>query len=268
MIFSFASGHNVAVTTSDIPQDRKQHPHVHTLTTAWLPTAQVWRVLPEPSTEEVRHGAYGHGDVGQTGPSRADGRPVGAHGQRLWDWIDHQPPAQSKILPFRAPPTNSVSANRIDAGVQLLNNDPLVCEAFRTMNLVVARSQRQRGALHDSVAPHGIEPPRWRFFQLAFVLRNLPGLTTPDSEHGRQDRAAVELLFFPTGGGTLEACLGLAAFTLVHRRLSHLGITSAGVTVLMGYTHLTAAHHGSTGASRHRDLRPGVGTPGAGQSGP
>lgn len=65
------------------------------------------------------------------------------------------------------------------------------------MNLLVARSQRQRGALRASVAPHEIEPPRWRFFQLAFVRMNLPGLTTLDSEHGRQDRAAVELLFSP-----------------------------------------------------------------------
>ncbi len=38
------------------------------------------------------------------------------------------------------------------------------------MNLMVARPQRQRGALRASGAPHQIEPPRWRFFQLAFVL--------------------------------------------------------------------------------------------------
>jgi hypothetical protein len=45
----------------------------------------------------------------------------------------------------------------------------------------------------------------------------------------------VELLFFPTDGGKTEAYLGLAAFTLVHRRLAHPGIESAGVTVLMRY---------------------------------
>jgi hypothetical protein len=44
------------------------------------------------------------------------------------------------------------------------------------------------------------------------------------------------LLFFPTGGGKTEAYLGLAAFALVFRRLSHPGIRSAGMAVLMRYT--------------------------------
>ena len=46
----------------------------------------------------------------------------------------------------------------------------------------------------------------------------------------------VDLLFFPTGGGKTEAYLGLAAFTLVLRRLRNPGIASAGLTVLMRYT--------------------------------
>ena len=46
----------------------------------------------------------------------------------------------------------------------------------------------------------------------------------------------MDLLFFPTGGGKTEAYLGLAAFTLVLRRLRNPGISSAGVSVLMRYT--------------------------------
>lgn len=46
----------------------------------------------------------------------------------------------------------------------------------------------------------------------------------------------VDLLFFPTGGGKTEAYLGLAAFTLVLRRLRNPGLASAGATVLMRYT--------------------------------
>ena len=37
------------------------------------------------------------------------------------------------------------------------------------------------------------------------------------------DREVVDLLFFPTGGGKTEAYLGLAAFTLVLRRLQQPG---------------------------------------------
>src|SRR6185295_6587108 len=64
------------------------------------------------------------------------------------------------------------------------------------------------------------------------VLMNLPGIADPTDA----DRSAVDLLFFPTGGGKTEAYLGLAAFTLVLRRLRNPEIGSAGVTVLMRYT--------------------------------
>ena len=61
---------------------------------------------------------------------------------------------------------------------------------------------------------------------------NLKGIAQPDDT----DREIVDLLFFPTGGGKTEAYLGLAAFTLVLRRLRNPGLSSAGVSVLMRYT--------------------------------
>ena len=61
---------------------------------------------------------------------------------------------------------------------------------------------------------------------------NLPGIADPT----HADRKVVDLLFFPTGGGKTEAYLGLAAFTLVLRRLRNPGLTSAGLSVLMRYT--------------------------------
>jgi len=80
-----------------------------------------------------------------------------------------------------------------------------------------------------------IDDPQWRPFQLAFVLLNLPELVNPKSAH----RETVDLLFFPTGGGKTEACLGLAAFAMVLRRLRHPGdegLAGAGVSVIMRYT--------------------------------
>ena len=67
---------------------------------------------------------------------------------------------------------------------------------------------------------------------MAFILLNLRGLSEPS----HYDRGIVDLLFFPTGGGKTEAYLGLAAFTLILRRLRHPGIQAAGLTVLMRYT--------------------------------
>jgi hypothetical protein len=74
--------------------------------------------------------------------------------------------------------------------------------------------------------------PAWRPFQLALILMNLRGITDPL----HPDRFVVDLLFFPTRGGKTGAYVGLAAFTLVLRRLKNPGLASAGVSVLMRYT--------------------------------
>ena len=60
----------------------------------------------------------------------------------------------------------------------------------------------------------------WRAFQLAFILINLPGLTSLDHpDRDVSSFAGADLLWFPTGGGKTEAYLGLAAYILAMRRL-------------------------------------------------
>ena len=86
---------------------------------------------------------------------------------------------------------------------------------------------------------HEHEPPATDDYPaLAAVPARLPAdepaRASPSPTH--DDREVVDLLFFPTGGGKTEAYLGLAAFTLVLRRLRNPGIASAGVSVLMRYT--------------------------------
>ena len=75
------------------------------------------------------------------------------------------------------------------------------------------------------------EDIKWYPFQLAFFLQEIISLVEPEGEK----RKAVDLLWFPTGGGKTEAYLGIAAFTIFYRRLLH-GEKGAGVTVLMRYT--------------------------------
>ena len=124
-----------------------------------------------------------------------------------------------------------VAADRIDAGIALLE-DKEVLEAFRVANRVMARAARRRFGTMRGNDPNKIDAPSWRPFQLAFLLMNLRGIANPAAD----DREVVDLLFFPTGGGKTEAYLGLAAFTLVLRRLRNPGIASAGLSVLMRYT--------------------------------
>ncbi len=100
-----------------------------------------------------------------------------------------------------------LACRRIEEGIQVLEDSPEALQAFRTANESMALAARKR-------TPERGEP-RWRLFQLAFLLLNVAA--TNDPTH--KDRATTELIFFPTGGGKTEAFLGLIAFTLVLRRM-------------------------------------------------
>ena len=117
------------------------------------------------------------------------------------------------------------SPDRIEQGLKELA-DPNVLEAFRLANKVMAAVGRQR-------RKDATDPPKWRPFQLAFLLLNLTSIAEPENA----DRELVDLLFFPTGGGKTEAYLGLAAFTMFLRRLRNPGsLRGCGVAVIMRYT--------------------------------
>jgi hypothetical protein len=139
---------------------------------------------------------------------------------------------------------------RIRVGIEALA-DPEVAEAFQFANHVMwqqrihtiagdARRQNDALKLHDAVAAADVARNRtWRPFQLAFVLLNLPSLANPVHPERSGEAAAVDLLFFPTGGGKTEAYLGLTAFAIAIRRLQ--GTVDGrdgrhGVAVLMRYT--------------------------------
>jgi Helicase conserved C-terminal domain len=125
----------------------------------------------------------------------------------------------------------NLAAKRMEAGIESLQQ-PDCLEAFRLANKAMARQARQREAQRRQCEPAAVTPPAWRAFQLGFLLLNLRGLADPT----HADRNLVDLLFFPTGGGKTEAYLGLAAFSLVLRRLRNPGIMGAGMDVLMRYT--------------------------------
>ena len=198
------------------------------LRTAWIPTAEVEKtVTVEVSGVELSMEALG---ALSNGPAvEAALKPLV---REYRGWIEEQRAGlvilqgtrrdtATELLRFAG-----IAADRIERGITILAQDAEVLDAFRVANRAVARALQKR-------LP--IKTPRWRAFQLAFLLLNLPGLADPRDPH----RDTVDLLFFPTGGGKTEAYLGLAAIAMVLRRLRHTGdkgFAGSGVSVIMRYT--------------------------------
>jgi len=224
----FSVGHGVSTTAVVAGVDRE----CRTVKTCWIPDSEVERVAPaqidgvELRMEELANLRDGDDAREKLGNFVAQYR----------QWINDQAASAPKSPPRRKETSTELlrraelAADRIEAGIALLGE--LDCrEAFKIANKAMAAQGRRRLAMLLNKKPDEITPA-WRPFQLAFLLMNLPGIAKP----GEPDREIVDLLFFPTGGGKTEAYLGLAAFTLVLRRLRNPGIASAGLSVLMRYT--------------------------------
>lgn len=223
----YAVGHNVSALTEVLDGECRA------VGTCWIPEAQVERVAPAGDIPaELGMEALAQLADGTDAKLKLMGM-VNAYR----DWIATQPvpaiPAKRKETAEELLRMARVAADRIEAGILTLD-DATYLEAFRVANRAMARAARRRTGTMRNI-PEDVAPtPKWRPFQLAFLLMNLPGIARPEED----DRKIVDLLFFPTGGGKTEAYLGLAAFTLVLRRLRGQGKIhgGAGVSVLMRYT--------------------------------
>lgn len=222
----YAVGHGVAVRT-------RMNGSQVSVESAWIPRATVERVEPAP----IGGGVVLSMEQLAALPDVAAARTaLGGIPERYSQWIAEQAKtgglskSQQETLSDLGDAQRAV-CKRIAAGIELLG-DPAVLDAFCTANRAMATQARRRMGQIEGRKPSEVNEPTWRPFQLAFLLMAMQGIVEPK----HQDRETVDLLFFPTGGGKTEAYLGLAAFTLVLRRLRHPGSASAGVTVLMRYT--------------------------------
>lgn len=115
-----------------------------------------------------------------------------------------------------------IAKDRMRRGVELLWNDPLALRAFALANRAMALQMRNGKPERT---------PRWRPFQLAFLLATIES-TIDENSH---ERDLVDLIWFPTGGGKTEAYLGLIAFLLAWRRQRYHD-SGGGTTAIMRYT--------------------------------
>lgn len=225
-IGEYSVGHNVA---TDAALDGEKCCKV--VRTSWIPQAEVERV--EPAQMDVELSMDLLAVLKDPADAKAKLNPLV---KAYREWIDTQAtnapssPAKRKETGLELLNRARVAANRIQAGIDVLE-DPKCLEAFRIANKCMADAARQRQGVMQQKPPQDVNP-KWRPFQLAFILMNLKAIANPIDA----DRQTVDLLFFPTGGGKTEAYLGLAAFTLLLRRFRNPGIQSAGLSVLMRYT--------------------------------
>jgi hypothetical protein len=227
-VCEYAVGHGIS-TRAILDENRECH-EVHT---RWIPSAEVEHVAPARiegvELEMEKLAALPDGAAAK--------EKLAALVTQYRAWIGKQRgavPSKPKRRAETAAELLSraeIAASRIETGINLLQ-DVKVLEAFGIANKVMAVAARRRFGTIRGLDPATLPAPAWRPFQLAFLLMNLKGIVEPADD----ERQIVDLLFFPTGGGKTEAYLGLAAFTIVYRRLRDPSIASAGLSVLMRYT--------------------------------
>lgn len=229
-VFEYAVGHGVSATwTTDEQGGCKS------VRSTWVPCAQVERVEPR-AMENVELGMERLGELSSGEDAERKLAPLV---REYREWIEAQEARKSDLTAQSVQTLDHLAVaarsaeRRIQNGINCLR-DPNVLEAFKIANRAMAAAARQREwAAGDRTKPASeLAAPRWRPFQIAYILLNLEGVAKPEHE----DRKCVDLLFFPTGGGKTEAYLGLAAFTMVYRRLKNPGVFGCGLSVLMRYT--------------------------------
>lgn len=133
----------------------------------------------------------------------------------------------------------NIVKERMREGVEFLCKDNKVYKAFQLANKAMYIQRIQSTYKKEVNSEQGFDvykkfdtnSCRWRGFQLAFLLMIISSISDKKNKY----RDIVDLIWIPTGGGKTEAYLGVAAFTIFHRRLNS-NEDGAGTTIIMRYT--------------------------------
>lgn len=222
----FAAGHGCAAEWARGPEEFRDR-----IETVFVPDYEVRLSTPRPASDPA---GLRMSTLAQ--PGKTDGLHALVADYRSWI-AERQ--ADTELLPIYLRETGARhldlaarAAERIEAGIRLIETDEFVSRAFVLMN----QAMMEQRARQDWIRSERKEPlsdgaqQSWRPFQIAFILLNLEGLADRDSP----ERDQADLLWFPTGGGKTEAYLGLIALSILIRRLRN--PDSRGVTAMMRYT--------------------------------
>ncbi len=234
-VYEFAAGHVCSATWGETARHEGQLPSTEKVGTTWLPSATV------PGVDSGGHAVFSSIKPEPFNPfsaialATADREQLRSALKSLCaaygSWLDKQ---DSKLTGLKAAQQKTAQENlgecrnvleRMQRAVDELCDDPAIRKAFQLSNLAM-HIQHQWDPEKFARGPL-----RWRPFQLGFLL--LSSVSAARNDH--VDRATMDLLWFPTGGGKTEAYLGLIALVAFYRRLSS-GSAGEGVAALMRYT--------------------------------
>lgn len=117
--------------------------------------------------------------------------------------------------------TFEAEIGRFERGLHLIRTNPDVALAFRLTNETFRRAGQDSNPAKQKTS--------WRLFQIVFLVTQIAGisaLATGDAIDSAE-RAMVDIIYFPTGGGKTEAYLGTIVF---HAFFDRLRGKMAGVT--------------------------------------
>ena len=186
-------------------------------------------------------GTAGHIDHGKSSLVR---RLTGVDPDRLEEEKKRELTIDLGFAPYRLPDGRTVGIIDVPGHERFVKNMVAGATGIDLVLLVVAADQRVQPQTREHLEICSLLGLRDGVVALTKCdladdeLRQVVALEVRELLEGTflEDRALVDLLWFPTGGGKTEAYLGLAAFTLFHRRLvgDRDGMEAgAGVSVIM-----------------------------------
>lgn len=169
---------------------------------------------------------------------------------------------EDKIIAYRLIKRQQENLERLNKGIEILEKNEKAFRCFQLANtamfiqMIISHDNRfgnkERHLIdaaekeyYNSIKffeeytdwhyfnPNKPESPRYRPFQLAFLLLSIEGIIDENSDARNR---IVDLTWFPTGGGKTEAYLAVAAFTILWRRLNNDAEKSKGTSIIMRYT--------------------------------
>ena len=127
----------------------------------------------------------------------------------------------------------AVCISRIKKGIEILAGDDIAWRAFTLCNAAMYRQRAGMALMKGKIKKReefALKDPSWYPFQLFYLI-----MIIPDFVCGGKYKDAVDLLWFPTGGGKTEAYLGVSAFVIFYERLKRRR-AEYGTAIIMRYT--------------------------------